>query len=633
MRRKPLLAFAMLLAAVAAGAFLYADAPKADAETAFAEAQLYLNRGDLRAARGALLNAIKAEPKSHKVLIAQAEVSLALFDGAAAQAALDRALAFGVPKAEIAHLLGHAYWMQGELDAAEAALVEAAIPTVNRAYALRILGRVQMQKGDTAAALGSFDEAIRIAPDESRNWTDLGRLRFLLANRKGAIEAVERALNIDPEDVRAIEFRGMLMRSQFGVVAALPWFERGLQIAPTDVPLLEEYGLTLGDAGRYRDMLVQARKIISLDSGNARAFYMQAVLAARAGNCALAKRILPKAGSSFNDLPGPMLLDAVCEYELGNTNRAVDQLQRLLAQQPRNRRVRTLLAQALYRAGQPYEALDTIREIAARSDADSYSLMLTARAFVASGQPDRAIEPLNGAAVSAVRPAVPLPEAGSLIGAADAARREPDNARVVLPYIRLLAAAGELNMAFAEAVRLQNSNSGVADAHLVVGDIESERGDLPAAIAAYNKARALNFTEPVMLRLVETLARTGEQKSADEVLAAYLAYNPNNLTGLRLAGYRNLDSGLYRNAVILLERVRKKIGQNDSVLLANLARAYSGAGNLNKATEYAAIAYKVAPANVMVTQIYAEVLKRSGKRPKAAGELAAKVKAMSIQGE
>lgn len=633
MRRKPLWIIAALLVVGAGTALLFSGSPQVDAETALAEAEQHLKTGDLRAARVTLLNAVKADPQSHAALIEQAEVSLALFDAASAQAALERAMAVGVPKPQIAHLLGQAFWMQGDLDDAEAVLTETGIPGANRAYASRILGRVQMDKGDTASALASFDEAIRLAPNDSRNWTDIGRLRFVLANQRGAIEAVERALQLDPKDVRALEFRGVLMRSQFGVVAALPWFERGLQIAPTDVPLLEEYALTLGEAGRYRDMLKQARTIIWLDRGNAKAFYMQAVLAARAGNCALSKRILPKAGSDFVELPGPMLLDAICELELGNTNRAVDQLQKLLAQQPRNRRVRTLLAQALYKAGQPLDALDVIREIAARPDADSYSLMLTARAFAASEQPARATDPLNDAALSVVRPAQPLPEPVSLIGAADAARREPDNARAVLPYIRLLAASGELDAAFAEASRLQASNVGVADAHLIVGDIEDARGNLAGAITAYDQARAISFTEPVMLRLVDAIARTGDQKAADETLAAFLAYNPANLTALRLAGYRNLDARQWGNAILLLERVRAKVGHNDSVLLANLARAYAGAGNLGKATEYAAIAYRVAPANAMVTRVYADVLKRSGKRPKAARELAAKVRAQSAKRE
>ena len=629
LRGRHVLALAAFLTVGAAAAFVLRADPEADAAESYADAQGKLKTGDLRGARVALMNAIKAEPTSRDALIAQAEVSLALFDAPAAQAALERGLAVGVPKAKIAHLFGQAFWMQGELGEAEEALNNPAIPSVNRAYAMRIMGRVQMDKGDMAAAQASFDEALRIAPNDSRNWTDLARLRFVLADGRGAIEAVDRALVFNVSDVRALEFRGRLMRSQFGVVAALPWFERGLQIAPTDVPLLEEYAVTLGEAGRNRDMLKQARKILSLDRNNAKAYYMQAVLAARAGNCALANRILPKAGSSFAELPGPMLLGAICEYELGNANRAVDQLQRLLAQQPRNRRVRTLLAQALYRAGQPLDALDVIREISARGDADSYTLTLTARAFAASDQPERAADPLNDAALSVVRPALPLPEPVSLIGAADAARRDPDNARAVLPYIRLLAADGDLDTAAAEAARLQSRNAGVADAHLIVGDIEIARGNLLAATAAYESARAISFTEPVMLRLVDALSRSGNQKAADETLAAFLVYNPANLTALRLAGYRNLDARQYRGAISLLERVRARIGYNDSLLLANLARAHAGAGNLDKAAEYAAIAYRVAPANAMVTKVYADVLKRSGKRPKAARELAAKVTALS----
>ena len=304
---------------------------------------------------------------------------------------------------------------------------------------------------------------------------------------------------------------------------------------------------------------------------------MQAVLAARAANYALAKRILPRVGSDFLDLPAPMLLDGICEYELGNYNRAVERFQQLLALQPRNRRARILLAQAMYRAGDPLDALDTIKEIASRGDADSYSLMLTARAFEASGQSALAVDPLNDAAASTIRLPLPLPEPVSLIGAADAARREPDNARAVLPYIRLLMATGDSETALTEAVRLQQANGGVAEAHLLVGDIELDRGNLPAALAAFQIAREIRFTEPVMLRLVDTLSRSGDEAGVAEVLRAYLAYNPQSLNGLRLAGYRALDRKEWSAAIAMLERVRSRLGNNDSILLANLARAYSGA--------------------------------------------------------
>ncbi|MBL0924228.1 MAG: tetratricopeptide repeat protein [Sphingomonadaceae bacterium] len=614
---------------VATGTALVSRAQNGDAD--LEQVQQYMKVGDLRAARVALLNAAKANPKSGDVQVELAEVSLELFDAPAAQAALERAVALGVSEREIAHLLAHSLWMQGELVEAESRLLETRVSDRHRGYALRILARVQMDKGDLDAAQASFDEALRLAPEDSLIWTDLARLRFVLADQKGAIEAVDHALKLNANNVRAIEFRGRLMRSQFGVVAALPWFERGLQIRATDIPLLEEYGLTLGEAGRYRDMLAQARKIITLDRNNPKAYYMQAVLAARAGNYALAKRILPRAGSDFLELPAPMLLDGICEYELGNYNRAVDRFQQLLAIQPRNRRVRTLLAQAMYRAGDPLDALDTIREIASRGDADSYSLTVTARSFAASGQTARATPPLDDAAMAAFRPALALPEPVSLVGAADAARRTPDDARAVLPYIRLLLAAGDSNAALAEAVRLQKANGGVAEAHLLVGDIEMERANIPDALAAFQAARQIRFTEPVMLRLVDAMSRAGNEAGADEALNAYLAYNPASPTALRLAGFRALDAQRWQDAVILLERVRAKLGNNDSILLANLARARAGLGQHEAAARDAALAYRVAPMNVMVVRVYADVLKKLRKRPKAAREMAAKAAAMSVQ--
>jgi cellulose synthase operon protein C len=617
-----------LAAALAAGAALHA-APNDEAREAFAEAQAHLKANDLRAAKVLLMNAVKADPGYAEALILQAKVALDLFDPLTAQSALERAKAAGVPKARIAHLLGAMHWMQGDLNKAEAVLAEPNIPTANRSYASRIVARVKMDRGDFAAAQAIFASALAIAPQDSQLWTDMARLRFVTADQKGAIDAVDHALKLDPNNVRALEFRGVLMRSQFGMVAALPWFERGLQIAPTDVPLLEEYGATLGEAGRYRDMLKVARQIIALDSRNPRAFYMQAVLAARAGNYELAKRILPRAGSDFGEMPAAMLLDAICEYELGNYNRAVDQYQRLLAMQPRNRKVRTLLAQALYRASNPLDALDVIREIAGRGDADSYSLTTAARAFEASDQRDRSSAALDDAALSVLRPALPLPEPMSLAGAADEARRNPNNARAVIPYIRLLLAEGNIDAAYAEATRLQAGNAGVADAHILMGDIEIARGNVAGAVTAYGQARAISFTEPVMLRLADALSRSGDEKAAGETLAAYLAYNPQSLTALRLAGYRNLDAGEWANAIALLERVRARLGYNDSILLANLARAYSGAGKHDAAVRDAAIAYRIAPANLMVTRTYSEVLRKSGKRPKAARELAAKVRAFS----
>ena len=81
-----------------------------------AEAQAFLQQGDLRSARVALMNAAKAEPDNVETYLTQAKVSLDLFDSAGALAALNRAQALGAAD----HERGLAY-LAGSEDVAELA--------------------------------------------------------------------------------------------------------------------------------------------------------------------------------------------------------------------------------------------------------------------------------------------------------------------------------------------------------------------------------------------------------------------------------------------------------------------------------------------------------------------------------
>jgi tetratricopeptide (TPR) repeat protein len=629
-QKRPLFLFAIILPVIAAVILLLSNGytGPAFAQKSYQNALTFYREGNLPAARGAIIEAVNSPSVTPPMRLLEAEIALGLFDGAGARGALARAMAQGVPANQVAHLLGHAYWLEGENDAALRQLTRQDIPAEKRSYAHRIRARVLIDKGDYAAAQQAFDAALQLSPKDSLIWTDLARLRFVNADRRGAIEAVDVALRFDPNQVRALELRGQLIRNQFGVVAALPWFERGLQINPDDLALLEQYALTLGDAGRYRDMLRQARRILKLDAGNPTAFYAQAVLAARAKHFNLASRLLARAGPAYAERPSGLLLAGVTEYAQGNFNLATDHLLRLLALQPDNARVRQLLAQAMYRAGDPLDALDMIKPIAIRDDADSYSLTIAARAFEASDATENSFAPLNDASFSVVRAAQPLAASTTLEAAAAEAERTPDNARILLPYIRLLLANGQGDAALGHARRLQANNPGVPDAHLIVGDVLAFRGEYPAAIQAYQQTRQISFTEPVMIRLVDAQSRVGNNADASATLAAFLAYNPDNLSALRLAGYRALDARQWTPAIYSLEKVVARNGYNDPILLINLARAYAGAGRKGKAVEVASIAYRIMPSNALVTRHYGGILLASGKKPKAAREMLAKAAAM-----
>jgi cellulose synthase operon protein C len=613
------IALAVLL--LASGPAVAAYKPDPDAKAAYDEAIQFIKARDYRSARVKLMNATAEDGRWGKAYVKQAEVALELFDAVAARAAIDKATSLGIPETDTAHLLGHVLWLSGEYEAAIDVLESDAIAKKHAVYADRILGRVFMDMGDTIAAEEVFNRAVKEAPKDSKLWTEIARFRLVIGNQGGAIEAADYALSLDPNNLRAIELRGRLVRSQFGMVAALPWFERALQVSPNDIPVLEEYGTTLGEAGRYRDMLTQARKIISLDSNNAKAFYMQAVIAARAGNYNLARRLIPRMGSSFGELPGPRLLSAIVEYQAGNWNIAADNFEKLVEQQPANLRLRTLLARAMHKAGNHQDAWDAIAPIVDRPDADNYTIILGGRILEALNERKPAAGRLERAVFSNVPKSRPLPEKQSLAGAASAAQRNPRSASAVIPYIRLLLASGNSAAAREQANRLLEGNGGVVEAQLVAGDVEMEAGSRTGAIAAYERARKISFTSPTMLRLVSAYRATENNTAASKTIQDYLEYNPNSLTAQRLWAYDLLDRNQYKEALPWLLRTRARLGYNDAILNANIARAYSGAGDNAAALREARLAYQIQPANVMVTFVYGQILSKTGKHKKSAYNL------------
>ena len=600
-----------LLAGIASASSAFK--PDSEAKAAYDRAMAFRAALDYRSARVELMNATAEDSRWAQAFVAQAEVALELFDPVAARAALDRATSLGVPEAATAHLLGYAHWLLGDLDHARNLLSSKTIAVKNRPYAERILGRVYIDLGDTVAAEQALNRALKLSPNDSKLWTEIARFRLVIANQGGAIDAADYALKLDPNNLRALELRGGLVRSQFGVVAALPWFERALQVSPNDVPVLEEYGATLGEAGRYADMLAQARKIISLDSNNARAFYMQAVIAARAGNYDLARRLILRLSGSFGELPGPILLSAIVEYEAGNWNIAVDHFEKLVEMQPSNIKARTLLARAMHKAGDHRDAWDAIAPIVDRPDADSYTVMLGARILEALGERAPAAGRLDRAIYPTVVASKPLTELQSLAGAASEARRFPRNANVVIPYIRLLLANGDTATARVQANQLLDGNAGVVAAQLVSGDVEMAAGNATVAVAAYERARKIAFASPTMLRLVSAYRSAGNNAAASKTISEFLSFNPDSLAGQRLWAFDLLDRGQWADAINWLQRARVRLGYNDAILNANIARAHAGAKKWDDAVREAKLAYRVHPANIMTTQVYGQVLLASGK--------------------
>jgi tetratricopeptide (TPR) repeat protein len=548
--------------------------------------------------------------------VAQARTYLLLGDGVAAESEIRRARDSGVPAGQTEHLLAHALLLQGEARRAIEESNGAAPEHVG--YAARIRGRAYMALGDDEHAAEEFTRAVAAAPRDSRVWTDIAHFRRANGALAGAIEAADRAVALDPRNVEALTLRGELTRSQYGLAAAVPWFDRALEIDPENVNALLERAATFGDLGRMRDMLADSRRVLTLSSGHPVAYYLQAMLAARARDFELARSIYQRTEGRLDHTPAGTLLASAIEYQTGNVRQAVSRLERLVAHQPGNRKARRLLAASQWRVGDAAATVATLRPIADRPDADSYTLSLIGRALERQGDTSgaaayltRAAQP-QGRALSAVDPVHVTDE--QLAALRRTATERPNHAATQVMLVAVLIRRGLGEEALMRARQLQAMSPGAPDAHVLVGDARGIRGDFVGAAEEYRKAANLAFTEPVAFRLIEALLRSNRQAAADRVLQLFLHQNPRNVPAQILLANRHMQARNWAEAARIYEGLRRRLGDRDATILNNLAWAYSERGDYARAVPIARRAWDLDRDNPATADTLGWVLFKSGAR-------------------
>lgn len=582
--------------------------------TAYERGAAAFNAGDIRTARVELLNALQADPNDKAARVLQARVALALGDGVAAESEIARARQAGVPAAQTAHLLAHARLLQND---PQGALREAArAAREHLGYAQRIAGRAYMALGDGGNAGAAFGRALAAAPNDSQVWTDVGRFRRSNGDLAGAIEAADRAVAAGPRNAEALLLRGELTRGQYGLAAAIPWFDRTLEVDPGNVAALLERAATYADMGRMTEMLADARQVLQLTGGHPRAYYLEAVLAARARNFALARRLWNRTGGAYDDTPSGMLLISAIDFETGNEEQASRRLAALVARQPGNRRARRLLAAAQWRMNDPAAVVATLRPLADRPDADAYALSLIGRALTRTGDADAAALYLARAASPqpAVLAALESTDEGEFARVRRAAEAAPDNGPAQVRLISALLGRGQAVEALERARRLQAANPGVPEVHILVGDAFGVRGDFAAAAENYRRAANLAFTESVAMRLIGALQRAGQGAAANDVLNLFVQQNPRSVPGLILTAARAMQAQDWPGAIAVYESLRRRLGDNDATILNNLAWAYSESGDLARAVPLARRAWSLDRDNPATADTLGWLLFKAGRR-------------------
>lgn len=537
----------------------------------------------------------------------QARGALARGDGIDAEVKLRAALDTGVPAADVNALMGKALMIQHRRERARPWLETGRFSPATAAMGWRTLASLERQDGDLAASGRAYDRALAITPRDATLWVEIGRLRYAGGEHVLAIEAAEHALALNPASVRALEFRGQLVRDWYGLLAALPWFERAIVNDPADVPVLLEYAATLGELGRASECVTVTRRVLQLSPANPKAYYLQAVLAARAGNHALARSLLERTRGKLDTLPGVQMVRGVVELAARNPSAAAEAFEAVLRLRPENETARELLARAILMAGQyRYATLRFAPEIAA-GQASPGLLLSVARGWELLGDRQRAGELLDRAA------------------------RPPEHSLWTLgrsgPIGRMLeqgqSAAGETA---AEASR--RSNLGSYDAQALAGDVQLAMGHVVEAQERYVLASRIRLSESLFERRLATFAMARDATGARELVEGYLRQNPTSRPALRAAAALALQEGDLVRARTILRWLRDNGQDRDVALLSDLAILEARSGDRAEAVDAARTAYRLQRSSPAATRALAISYAASGGHPTQERALLEKVRAL-----
>lgn len=533
--------------------------------------------------------------------LAEAKAALERGDGIAAELAGKRALEQGARRADAAAFIGEGELLQGDLADARRWLSDEDFAPESRTRGLHALARLYLAEEDYAAAMAVFDRMLAEGRESARLWVDIGRMRYRLGMHHQALEAATKAVALGKDDPRALELQAQLVRDAAGLRSAIPLFRKALEKAPDDLGLMQQMAATLGDAGEYVAMLETVRQLVEKHGPDPFAFYLQAVLAARAGKDELARSLLWQTEGRFNATAAGLVLSGVLEYRSGNPAVAAEHFNALRRMQPFNETAALLYARALVANGEANVALAILEPRARRADASAYVLVLTARALEQLGQREEAAQYLDRAALMQAQPLAAVP--AYLERDASGRLRDPDNP---LQQLRQMLNEGDTAGAQAMIAGLLERFAGSADLEVLAGDVALLAGDREQALEYYRQAAIIRRDWPLVQRLVAALG--SDSAAARGLLAEHLAEHPLQEEAAALLGRLHAQAGnRERAAMFLRHAAAQPAGRRDPLLLADLALLEQQSGHGGAALARAQEANRLARSNRHVARVLSAI--------------------------
>ncbi|MEP3421107.1 MAG: tetratricopeptide repeat protein [Erythrobacter sp.] len=445
--------------------------------------------------------------------------------------------------------------------------------------------RLAVANGNLPEAGQYYDQAREIEPENPGLWVDIARLRFRGGEHLTAIEAADYALELNPNYAPALLMRAQLVRDANGLSESLIWFEAAAIADPRNPEVLADYAATLGDLGRYQDMLSVVRQLADFAPTYPQVHYLQAVLAARAEDPVLASTLLIRSGLVNNGVPSALMLDAIVDLQQGAFDTAAETLEQLAARQPDNVRVNELYALSLWLGGRDRVIVDQFGQLAQSDDASPYLMMLVGRSLERMGQRERAIPFILKAREARGRERIVLDS-----DAPNGVPLPPSTAQ-----LRRLVEGENLSRARRAADQLIEELPQSGDIYALAGDTQLASGNAQAALERYSVAAQVRRSWPLTRKIIDAYREYGDELAAEVLLTRYIAGDPQNTDALLLLAESSAEREDWLRVAVLLDTAIGLGAGNDLAVLSLRAQAAEGLEREEEAARFNQLRLELAP--------------------------------------
>ena len=431
------------------------------------------------------------------------------------------------------------------------------------------LGLARLGQGDTARGIGELERATELDPKSERALTALAQAEYGLKHYDKALAAIGKLEQVKGEDPQIYNLKATVLLGKGDVAGARTAFEKALQLKPTFFPA----AANLAKLDLLENKPDAARKrfetVLASDKKNFGAMSALAELAVMQKRPEEATTWLEKAQAENPDAIAPVVKLGHHYLATKQEKKALTLARKFQAANPTNAELLDLLGQAQLASDDAQGALDSYSKLVNVVPRSAMAQMRLASAHAKLKN--------DSAAAEALKRAVAL-EPGMI------------KARVLQVELAMRRGRNEEALALAREVQAADPKSPIG--FLLEADLQQAQKNPEKALAAYDKALALNKSGTILIRSAALLKGMGKAKEAQARVAAFARANPDDVLVQMYLAESHLAAEEYKPAATILENLVKR-NPNNGAALNNLAWAYSQQKD-PRALATAEQAYKVA---------------------------------------